>query len=455
MFTALRQHVLIPFHEGVIRRRHVARYRRFADNSQWWPREQLLAYQRDARQQLLRHAYEQTPYWREVLDARRLPPAGISDDAFRTLPTTTKAAIREQRFRMRAADHAGRIWTKATGGSTGEPLPIDYTAESYDWRVAMSRRGYSWSGYEEGMRQVSIWGAFSIGRESRLSTAKAELHRRMAGRVLVNSLRMDDAARRDCVDTINRHAPASIVGFTNPLYELARFIGEHGGLRVRPRSVIAAAEKPHGYQREAIEAAFGCPAFETYGNREFMLIAAECERHDGLHLSAENLYVEILDDAGHPVRPGELGEIVITDLHNYGMPFIRYRTGDMAVATDRRCACGRGLPLIEQIVGRRLDLIRTPDGSAVAGEFFPFLLKAVPGIRQFQVVQPALDRLTIRMVADADLEAPVTAAVRHEIARICGEQMQVTFERLDAIPLTPEGKLRMSISCVGQEAVPA
>ena len=164
------------------------------------------------------------------------------------------------------------------------------------------------------------------------------------------------------------------------------------------QGVICAAEKVLPFQREVMERVFGCPVFNTYGSREFMLIASECEKHEGLHVNVENLIVEIVKEDGTYAREGETGRIIITDLHNYGMPFIRYEIGDLAVFTERRCSCGRGLPIIEDVVGRSLDMIKTPEGKIVPGEFFPHLMKEFKEILKFQVIQETLENLRIRMV---------------------------------------------------------
>src|SRR5207237_1415571 len=139
--------------------------------------------------------------------------------------------------------------------------------------------------------------------------------------------------------------------------------------------------------------------FETYGSREFMLMAAECDRHEGLHLTQEHLLVEVLNDDGTPTPPGQEGNLAVTDLYNYGMPFIRYLNGDRATAGWDTCSCGRGLPLMKPVLGRVLDVLCTPDGRRVSGEFFPHLMKDFAAVRRFQVVQDEPDHVEMRLVA--------------------------------------------------------
>ncbi len=197
-----------------------------------------------------------------------------------------------------------------------------------------------------------------------------------------------------------RTRPDVIVAYTGALYAFALMLEARGWQPWSPAAVVVGAEKLHGFQREAIERVFKAPVFETYGSREFMLLGAECPEHDGLHLTAENQLIEILDDHGQPVAPGQEGNVVVTDLTNFGMPFIRYANGDLAIAeTGGNCRCGRGLGRLHSITGRRLDVLSTPDGHRLPGEFFPHMFKELPGVRRFQVVQDVPEAITVRIVA--------------------------------------------------------
>jgi phenylacetate-CoA ligase len=252
------------------------------------------------------------------------------------------------------------------------------------------------------------------------------------------------------VRELNESRPDAIVAYTNPLYEMARSLVARGVRVYSPQSIVVGAEKLHGFQREMIERAFGAPVFETYGSREFMLIGAECERHAGLHLTQENLRVEVLDDDGRPTAAGAEGNVVITDLYNYGMPFVRYANGDRAIAggaADERCACGRGLAMLRQVTGRRLDVLRTPDGRRIAGEFFPHLLKDFAAVARYQVVQERIDRVELRVVYGGAPMAP--AERRHlegQVRAALGPAVRFEVIEVAEIPLTAAGKLRVVVS---------
>ena len=188
-----------------------------------------------------------------------------------------------------------------------------------------------------------------------------------------------------------------------------------------------------------------------------MLIGAECDRHEGLHLTMENLLVEVLDDDGHPTPAGEEGQIAITDLYNYGMPFIRYLNGDRAVAGFASCSCGRGLPLLRKVVGRQLDILTTPSGRQIAGEFFPHLIKDFAPVRRFQVVQSRPEQIILKLVVDKNTWSPAwRERLTREIQKQLDDTLQLTLEEVDDIPLTAAGKLRVVVNeCRRQEIASA
>jgi phenylacetate-CoA ligase len=351
---------------------------------------------------------------------------------------------------MKARDPGNSLWVKSTGGSTGEPLHFAYTRESFEWRVAMSLRGYGWAGAPPGSKQAYVWGVATTP-PSTLGKLKERLHHFVERKRYFNCFDFDSDAMLHCLDVLERWQPDAIVGYTNPLYELARFSLQNSRAIEVP-NVLCAAEKVHPVQREAMQEAFGCAVFDTYGSREFMLIASECEAHSGLHVSMENLIVEVVDESGKPVPSGEVGRLLITDLHNYGMPFIRYEIGDLARASNRQCTCGRGLGMIEDVVGRSLDVIRTPSGRVVPGEFFPHLMKDYAAIRRFQVIQEELDALTVLLQGHTTIPAETIDRIEAQIKQTLAEPMRLQLKAVDEIPLNRTGKHRVTVSRLGDAA---
>lgn len=441
------QYLLFPLYEARLRGRRTLEVRQWLEHSQWMSPEEIRRRQWEALQRLLVHAWAEVPYYRETWSAQGIRPEGIrgAEDVLR-ISILTKELIRTRRTDLLAGSYRGRTVTKSTGGSTGIPVHFEHDRGSYEWRVATRMRGYGWAGYEDGERALYIWGA-TVGRPPWKQRAKARLHHAVLRQRYVNSFRFTEDRMAACLRTMRRFRPRFLVAYTMPMYQLARFVLDRGIRPWRPQAILTGAEKLYPPQRATIEEAFGCPVFNTYGSREFMLIASECSQHQGLHLSAENLYVEVIRD-GRPCKPGEMGEIVVTDLHNYGMPFIRYAIGDVGIASDHRCACGRGLPMLEDVEGRVLDLIVTPDGRMLPGEFFPHLLKEFPEVKQFQVVQEALDRVTVKLVLARDLAPERLDFLRREILTVLGFNVGLDLRVVDEIPLTASGKLRVTISHV-------
>lgn len=448
MYGSLYRHVLFPFFDRVVKGRQTMHYWNEAERSQWQPAEWHAAQQLTALQKLLAHAFETTTYYHTAWEAAGLKPAQVQSLAdLQAWPVLTKETIRRHRLGMRTSHPVQRI-TKATGGSSGEPLQFDLDSDSNDRRTAMMFRGYNWAGGAPGSKQLYVWGT-PVGNVPLWKRWKTALHHSFDRHLLVSCFDFTPERMRIHRDRWNRYRPEVIVAYTNPLYEFARFL-EHERLSITPpQAIIVGAEKLHDFQRETLERVFGAPVFETYGSREFMLIGAECEKHEGLHLSQENLLVEILDDEGRPTPAGEEGNVVITDLFNYGMPFIRYVNGDRAVAGFTQCSCGRGLPLLKKVVGRQLDVLKTPDGRQVPGEFFPHLLKEFPCIRRFQVVQDKVEQITLKLVVEG---GGFTLADRElllrEVRGCAGSVVDIQLQLVDDIPLTGAGKHRVVVNAV-------
>jgi len=436
-----------PFFESLIKGRKTTQYYFASQKSQLFTSDHVIYNQTRSLGELLKHAFQNCLYYKN-LEIEINNFADIKD--LQKLPILTKDLISNNFDDLISKQYQDSVWKKSTGGSTGQPLHFAYTKKSYEWRVAMSKRGYAWAGARPGTKQAYIWGV-PLGKAGRFKQMKERLHHFIDRQLYFNCFDFDEKAMAQCLADLNRYKPAAIIGYTNPLYNLALFIGDNSRIKFAPQGVICAAEKVHSYQREVIERVFGAKVFNTYGSREFMLIAAECEKHEGLHVSAENLIVEIIKDDGTPAKDGETGKIIVTDLHNFGMPFIRYEIGDLGVATTRSCSCGRGLPLIADVVGRSLDVIRTPEGKIVPGEFFPHLMKDFSDIARFQVIQEKLDLLVIKLVPTTESIEITKKRIDSEVRKVVGPAMVITYEMVSDIPLTATGKYRVTVSKVTGE----
>ena len=443
LYEPLFRRVLFPAYESGFRRRKTLRYLSEYEQGQWRTLKETEALQWSKLKDLIRHCWEQVPYYRELWSTLGISDpndiAGPSDYA--RLPVLTKPEIRANFDKLIAPAYRDGLLYKTTGGSTGEPLRFGYTRESYERRLSIMWRGYGWAGARLGQRTLYLWGT-SIGAQKR----KDRLYHAAFNRYMLNAFEMSDARMAEYADAMDRFRPETIVSYVAPIVKMAEWLIASGRRLHRPQRILGAAESLHESQRRIIEQAFGCPAYNTYGCREFMLIAAECEHRSGLHVNADHLKVELGGINGE--QPGDAGprDIIVTDLHNYGMPLLRYANGDLASPGPRSCACGRGLPLLASVDGRKLDALRTRDGRFVPGEYIVYAFLYATGIRRYQVVQKQLDAFEIRIVRDRDFDPSVIDLVRRELLKVVGDSVALNFEFVDEIPLTQTGKLRVTVS---------
>jgi len=422
------------------RGRAYPRVRRFLEQSQWWNSEQLRAFQWSELERILQHAFRTVPYYQ-----RKYAAAGIRLEDIRTpedfskLPPLTRAEVNQHRDELRSTEFSGKLLPHATGGSTGQPTRFYITLDSYDWRSAAWSRAYSWSGCRLGERTLYLWGA-PVGKVSAARQTKLRTYHWLR-RELVYSTFSQSAEFWDRIYAgALRFRPRFIVGYVSSIEEFAKYLLAAGRTLPGIQAVIAAGEPVLEHTRELTVKALGAPLFNTYGSREFMSIAAECPEHHGLHMNSENLYIEI------DSPDGTSGEVLVTDLHNYGMPFLRYRNGDAATLDSvAECACGRGLPLIRSIEGRVVDVIRSRSGRVVPGELFPQVLKEIPEIREFQVRQRTLDELVLSVVVDGDLSLAATKLIREEIESHLHGEMNLAICQTNRLEPLPSGKRRVVV----------
>lgn len=446
LYGTLYQKIFWPSYEAA-RGRQTARLQGESEKRQWSSPEALAQFQWKELEKLLRHAGETSPWFRARFKKIGVGPEDIrSLTDFQKLPPVTREEINDSRKEMLSQEYKGQVFSHSTGGSTGRPLHFYINRRSYEWRLAMTFRGYGWAGCRDGEKQFYVWGE-PLGRVPVGKKLKSSLHRVFLRHKVFSSFQLDSRTLPQCIRQINSFRPRTVIGYTNALYLLAQYLLEKHTPLVPPQAVITAAEGVNAIQRQLIEKAFGAPVFSSYGSREFMLIGMECAKHRAFHLSSDNLLVEVVrKEDGLSASEGELGEILVTDLHNFGMPFIRYKIGDMGIATSRRCPCGRGLPLLQKVEGRILDLIRMPDGRVLPGEFFPHLMKDFDFVKQFQVVQKRTDALEIKLVLkeeprDHRLER-LEALVRSRV----GEKVSLNLRIVSEIPNAASGKARVTIS---------
>jgi phenylacetate-CoA ligase len=397
---------------------------------------------------LLRHAYATTSFWRARLDWSGLRPEDVRTiEDFRAVPVLTKGDLRSHAEDMiSSAFDRAQLHRKKTSGSTGVSVEVFVDEAALQWKRACTLRSDEWSGWRQGERVAKVWG----NPEYLKNGWRGRLRNRLLDRArYLDTLHMDAAALARFARSLRRRPPSLLFGHAHSLYLFAQYLRDDGGAGFLPRGIIATAMVLHDHERQAIQSVFGRPVTNRYGCEEVSLIACECERHQGLHVNADGVYVEVVRPDGAPAAPGELGAVVVTDLFNRAMPLIRYKVGDLAVLSNRRCPCGRGMPLLERVEGRVADYVVLPGGRLISGisltENFAML---VPGLAQFQIVQEAPQHFRFRIVRGGDFGPRSLAEIRRLATERFGPEVEYECEYLDRILPEPSGKYRFCISKV-------
>lgn len=449
MYEKLFKSLLYPLYEEKIAGRNTCRYVRQYQGQAELSRDQLEALQLQKLKALLRHAKEHCSYYRDTWNQIGFDPeqmVALTD--IERLPILDKETITANYEGFVSSAHRGANITKATGGSSGAPFKFELDGESNERRQAVMWRGYGALGAGLGVKTLYVWGAHiaPVGKKTQIKDA---LYNYFYNRKILNSFTMNESNVGDFVARHNRYRATAVVGYVNPLVTMARHILDHNLTVHRPETILTGAEPLYEFQRELIEKAFDAPVYNTYGCREFMLIGSECKQRNGLHVNIDHLLVELTDEQGQVVESGCTGDVIVTDLHNYGFPLIRYRNGDQASWSDKvGCACGSTLPLISAVEGRKLDVIKTPDGRLLPGEFFPHLLKDFGAIKRFQVIQTELDTVQLKIVLNSGREEQELAAAYRLVESNLGPSVTLKPEIVEDIPLTASGKHRVTISAV-------
>ena len=398
---------------------------------------------------LLVHSYKNSPYYRRKWQEIGFHPEDLKCLAdIEKLPLLTKDDIRTEKDRIVASNMpVASLIPRETSGSTGIPLRFFVDDASQQFKRACTIRSNQWSGWRFGEKAAAIWGNPDPGKSFRAWLRNILLDRYD----YLDTLKMDKADMLIFYNRQIRRKPTLLFGHAHSLYLFALFLESEGLAAFPVKGIISTAMVLHDFERRKIESIFGRKVSNRYGCEEVSLIASECEAHEGLHLNLDNLIVELVRE-GRAAPANTPGDIVITDLSNYGMPFIRYRVGDVGLMSGKNCSCGRSLPLLERVEGRIADYVITPEGSFISGisltENFATLL---PEVRQMQIVQERIDHLVFNIVKGEGFTAASKDRISALVQERFGAKMTYRLQEVSHIPREASGKYRFCISKVNHE----
>ena len=447
LYTSVVANILFPIQEKLKKHDTVAIHKSM-DESQWSSTSKLEELRIERLRRLLQKAGQHVPYYRDCFASLRFDPQTISSIAdLQKLPFLTKAIIRGEGDRMKS-DIAQGLARFNTGGSSGEPLIFFIGKERVSHDVAAKWRATRWWDVDIGDTEIVVWGSpIELGTQDRIRAMRDALMRTE----LMPAFQMNEPNLDQFVARIVERRPRMLFGYPSAISHIAVHAKKRGirldnlGVKV----VFCTSERLYDHQREAISTAFACQVANGYGGRDAGFIAHECPS-GGMHITAEDIIVEVVSENGTPQPPDVPGEIVVTHLATSDFPFIRYRTGDIGSLSNETCSCGRGLPLLKEIQGRSTDFVIAADGTVLHGLALIYILRDQPGVREFKVVQETLDLTRVYIVTEPPFQAGSLDRIVSGLKQRLGSGVSVEVQQVASIPAEKSGKFRYIVSHVAQ-----
>jgi phenylacetate-CoA ligase len=438
MYTRLVSSLLFPLHE-IAKGHRTLRTRRALERSQWWTTEQIEFLQVERFRALLARAAKRVPYYRRLFAEIGFEPESIlSLRDVERIPFLTKERIRANLEELK--DPRSRLKPFNTGGSTGEPLQFFIGRERVTHDVAAKWRATRWWGVDVGDPEIVVWGSpIELSAQDRVR----ELRDLVFRTELLPAFEMSERRLDEFLDRIEARRPKMLFGYPSALALIAGHAAARGrnlrGLGIRVAFVTA--EQLFDHQKRAISEVFGCEVANGYGGRDLGFVAHECPA-GGLHVTAEDVLVEIVDEDGKSLPKGVAGEIVVTHLASGDFPFIRYRSGDLGALSEWLCNCGRGLPLLEAVHGRTTDFVVAEDGTVMHALAVIYAIRDLPGVKNFKLVQEDRTHTRLFLVPENGFSSETENRIRNRLAERLGRGVRISMERVEEIPRSASGKHR-------------
>jgi len=403
--------------------------------------KQLLKIQKYKINTILTHCIESVPFYENI----KTPEISCFPVIDKNIMINSGRSAVANNLKHRRKDNS-------TSGTTGKTFNFYSDSGTDVMRHAFAHLGEQWAGARLSERVLFIWGAERDIKNSLVSSL-------INSSLLFNSKFISSFyfSEKDIdsyvLPEVNKFDPKVIIGYPSTLEVLGRYIAKNNNTinSISLKSVICSGEQLTPEQREVIEGSLNVKVFNRYGCRDVGPIAHECEFQHGLHVFSPHVYVEILDENGAHCKPGEVGDVVVTDLDNFAMPFIRYKIGDRASWSSRKCPCGSSFPLLENVFGRSFDIIIGVNGNKVSGTFFSLLRYKVSGIRKIQIIQNFENEICVNIETESSYNQKEEIILINALKEKLGENMKVKIKIVDKIANSATGKFRWIISNLKHE----
>jgi phenylacetate-CoA ligase len=372
----------------------------------------------------VRHAYEQVPFYRRKYDEAGVDITSIRCVAdLKKLPFLTKEEVRENfphQIVARGVDIDSCHYS-ATTGSTGRSLPFVFTLKTFAFYVATGIRMYTMIGYLPCIHKIAY-----------IKYTKLNYPRFLRATHVKSTIPVEDQ-----IAQLRRIRADLIIGYASLVYEIARRAAPEDLREIRPRFIGINSELSTQDQRDFISRTFGCPVYDEYSTEETWMVAAQC-RHLNYHIFTDNVWVEFVDQGGREVRPGEMGEMVLTTTRSPAMPFIRYRIGDLGRYDDSPCPCGLGFPILKSFDGRADDCFTLPSGKFVSSlkilnTFTMYIKKYLHLLEEFKVIQAREDLVLIRIVRGSEYNPDHVEELLDDLRKLLDDSVSLEVELVESI----------------------
>jgi phenylacetate-CoA ligase len=438
MYSSFLRNIVIPLND-LATGTPTRMYLRELEKSQWYSPAKIRELQEKKLRHLITHAYYTVPYYNRIFRINKLTPSDIKNlDDLKKLPILTRNIVGEEFHELISRRYPTKRTTYgSTGGSTGEPTRFLATLDNRYWNTAARYLAWEWAGFKIGDKFAQVFG--SPLDQPFFKSFRGKLEGKIKRRILMDAFKISEKQLEEFVERMKAFKPEVIYGYAGAVSLLAKFIEDKGIERIHVKSAIIDSMSLFEHEVKTIERVFGCKVWWNYHNRENGTFGSECSRHSGYHLFAQNHIFEFIKE-GEEVAPEEPGAIVVTDLTNYAMPFIRYEVGDLGVPSNELCACGRGLPLMRELRGRTAEILVAATGEFVS---FPFYERErffeISKIRRYQIIQENPTKILVNIIPDNGYTAKDTEVIRKTMISQVGN-LEIEVKLVDSIASSNSGK---------------
>jgi phenylacetate-CoA ligase len=437
MYSSLYQFArrrLLPGHKQINRSLHDF------EHTQWLSRSELAALQFKKLQNLVTYAYEHVPYYRERYQQEHICPQDIRCyEDFQSLPVLKREDVNGHKQELLSREFRGEVFEESTSGSTGQPIKLIMEKQTAYWSYAAEARCRAWYGVRPGDKMLRL--QTTLDSKAHWKTYLANKIKRYRW---LDPRNLEEPVLRAFAEILLDWRPVMFRAYPSALTVFARYLKERGIAHINPTLVECTGEKLTPSQRQLFAEVFRAPVADHYSSLEIYSIAYECPQ--GSHHVFEDRYLEILRD-GKTAAPGEIGEVTITSLNQYAMPFIRYQNGDAGVYEPKACSCGRSMPVLREVQGRISDIFIRPDGQYV--HWWSILtFEGKNEIYQYQIYQPDRQHLEVRLVCRQHVGPDYLENIRKELQPLFGDAMDISVKLVEDITPAKSGKRLFLISDV-------